>query len=148
MRNMNSIDLPTKMLTFDMKGSTVDREVIKAHDIKKFKYGSDAEKQKLGELLKSLVLKDRDFINLELGVCVSKSDANLLRNMINSDSAFLKSFQITDYSLLLTVFQIPNVTQEDLKNDIKRGEITKQYCSNYRNMLGNKRTLDLFIINY
>ena len=95
-RNMDSLPQITKLLTFDLKGSTVDRQSINKND----------EKLKTDLLFKkysNIVLKDIDLKILKLKFNLNSYDSKNLIKSINNDSDFLEKYQITDYSLLVFV---------------------------------------------
>lgn len=95
-RNMNDQFLDSNILTFDLKGSTVDRQSIKKEDI-------DLKKNILFSKYKNIILKDIDLkitgINIELNPYDGK---NILLSICN-DSMFLQKYDITDYSLLIFI---------------------------------------------
>jgi len=103
----------TKIFTFDLKGSTVDRDVIKSDNLKILKTGNEADKSKIIEKFSKEVLKDKDFTNLDLKFKLSKKDADCLRKMIRSDSELLRLSCVTDYSLFVTIHKY---SAEDLEN--------------------------------
>ncbi len=95
-RNMDSLPQKTKLLTFDLKGSTVDRQSINKND----------EKLKTDLLFKkysNIVLKDIDLKILKLKFNLNSYDSKNLIKSINNDSEFLEKYKITDYSLLVFV---------------------------------------------
>ena len=95
-RNMDSLPQITKLLTFDLKGSTVDRQSINKND----------EKLKTDLLFKkysNIVLKDIDLKILKLKFNLNSYDSKNLIKSINNDSEFLEKYKITDYSLLVFV---------------------------------------------
>ena len=95
-RNMDSLPQKTKLLTFDLKGSTVDRQSINKND----------EKLKTDLLFKKYsnsVVKDIDLKILKLNFNLNSYDSKNLIKSINNDSEFLEKYKITDYSLLVFV---------------------------------------------
>eukprot|EP01016_Furgasonia_blochmanni_P010387 TRINITY_DN14395_c0_g2_i2.p1 TRINITY_DN14395_c0_g2~~TRINITY_DN14395_c0_g2_i2.p1 ORF type:complete len:618 (+),score=180.44 TRINITY_DN14395_c0_g2_i2:65-1918(+) len=85
--------------TYDIKGSSVNRQVIK-------NYGNVSV-----EAL-SKVLKDTDFLNLEKKLYLDAEEALRLNNTVEKDAKFLASLGIMDYSLL-----IKKVVLDPLKTD-------------------------------
>ena len=55
------------------------------------------------EKFKNRILKDTDFKNLGLKVKLSPNDSSHLQALIKKDSEFLKKYDLTDYSLLLSI---------------------------------------------
>lgn len=100
MRNMNELSNDTKMLTFDMKGSTKDRSVLDNKDIEMIK---NDKKEDVIEKNKKKVLKDNDFKELSMSFKLNKKDAQELHQNLASDAEFLKGYNLTDYSILLTL---------------------------------------------
>jgi hypothetical protein len=95
-RNMDSLPQITKLLTFDLKGSTVDRQSINKNDEK-------LKTDLLFKKYKNIVLKDIDLKILKLKFNLNSYDSKNLIKSINNDSDFLEKYQITDYSLLVFV---------------------------------------------
>lgn len=88
MENIGSIT--ENPLIFDMKGSTLDRKVLKNLDVKDIE-GLDKDR----------VYKDVDFFDLIGSFHLSKIEINSILSIIESDTLFLETFNIMDYSLLL-----------------------------------------------
>ena len=86
------------MYTFDLKGSTVDRRIIKRSDLDLIH-----KNEKFFEKYKKSTLKDNDFSDLKLSLLLKKEDANKIVSRIEQDSKFLQSYNLTDYSLLLSI---------------------------------------------
>lgn len=110
MKNMCELPLQTKILTFDIKGSSVDRDCISNSDKKKYldllnKNETKAReyKEEIIKLNKDNVLKDNDLRFLELEFNLSSSDAINLKKAVEKDSEFLEKYEITDYSLLFAL---------------------------------------------
>ena len=95
-RNMNDLPLETKLLTFDFKGSTVNRQTIDKEDI-------DLDTDKLIIKYKNKVLKDIDFGIIGIKIELKPENMNKLISIIDNDSLFLQKFEITDYSLVVFV---------------------------------------------
>ncbi len=86
------------MYTFDLKGSTVDRRIIKRSDLELIH-----KNEKYFEKYKNSTLKDNDFSDLKLSLMLKKEDANKIIAIIEQDTKFLQSYNLTDYSLLLSI---------------------------------------------
>ncbi len=110
---MCEVSPDTKVLTFDMKGSTVDRQVLNDKNVKIVQSGNKQEKERIMSIIKKEVLKDKDFTNLGMKFTLSDSDADLLKRMVKSDSDYLKIFNITDYSILVNIHKY---YKEDMEN--------------------------------
>ena len=95
-RNMNDLPKITKLLCFDFKGSTVDRQSINKEDIK-------LGKEELMNKYKNTVLKDLDLGIIGMDIVLNVNDWEKLLSAIDGDSMFLQNYQITDYSLLVFV---------------------------------------------
>ena len=95
-RNMNDLPLKTKLLTFDFKGSTVDRQIINNSDKK-------LSKEELVKKYKNQVLKDIDLSIIDMKFIINFNDWQQLMSVIDSDSMFLQNYEVTDYSLLAFV---------------------------------------------
>ena len=106
-RNMNDLPLETKLLTFDFKGSTVDRQTIDKNDV-------DLGLEKIIIKYKNKVLKDIDLGILGLKFSISSEDCTKLNSIIDKDSIFLENLEITDYSLV--VFIHKNRLKEKINN--------------------------------
>ena len=98
-RNMNDLPAQTKLLTFDFKGSTVDRQSISNDDIK-------LSKQELLNKYKNIVLKDLDLKIIGMNFVIDFNDWQKLMSVIDSDSMFLQNYD-NDHNKLnkLTSFQ-------------------------------------------
>ena len=55
------------------------------------------------EKFKTKILKDNDFTTLGMKLNISREDAKMLQFEVCSDAEFLKGYNLTDYSILLTV---------------------------------------------
>ena len=120
-RNMNDLPNQTKLLTFDFKGSTVDRQSIKNED-------SKLDKKDLMNKYKNIVLKDLDIGILDLKILLNFNDWKYLISMIDSDSMLLETFQVTDYSLVVFVHKY---RKEDLDNKISHSRIFSSKDNKY-----------------
>mgnify|MGYP002624360497 CR=1 FL=1 len=106
-RNMNDLPIKTKLLTFDFKGSTVDRQSISEEDIK-------LNKQELVNKYKNKVLKDIDLGIIDMKFVIDYNNWQKIMSVIDSDSMFLQNYEVTDYSLLIFVHKY---RKEDLINN-------------------------------
>ena len=81
-RNMNDLFLYSNILTFDLKGSTVDRQSIKKEDI-------NLKKENLFHKYRNIILKDIDLKITDIKIELNPYDGkNILLNICN-DSMFL-----------------------------------------------------------
>ena len=106
-RNMNELPLETKLLTFDFKGSTVDRQTIDKNDV-------DLGLEKIITKYKNKVLKDIDLGIVGLKFSLNSEDCKKLNEIIDKDSIFLENLEVTDYSLV--VFIHKNRLKEKIHN--------------------------------
>ena len=106
-RNMNDLPNQTKLLTFDFKGSTVDRQSINNDDVK-------LNQTELMNKYKKIVLKDLDLKIIGLEIALNLNDYQKLISAIDSDSIFLQNNEVTDYSLVVFVH---NYRKEDVLNN-------------------------------
>lgn len=83
-----------------MKGSTRDRTTIEQKDREMIQNG---KQQEVIEKYRKKVLKDNDFTDLKMQFKLSKKDANNLIQNISLDADFLKGYNLTDYSLFVTI---------------------------------------------
>ena len=95
-KNMNDLFLDSNILTFDLKGSTVDRQSIKKEDI-------NLNKKTLFNKYKNTILKDIDLKIIDIKIELNHFDGSNILNSICNDSIFLQKYDITDYSLLIFV---------------------------------------------
>ena len=116
----------TSLLTFDLKGSTVDRQCISSKD----------EHQLSPEILMKKyakkVLKHKDLSILRLKFILSSYDGKNLITCVDNDSLFLEKYCITDYSLLVFVHKY---NREDL-------------CQNFGNLRIMQSVDNKFIFNF
>ena len=110
-RNMNDLPLNTKLLTFDIKGSTVDRQSIRKKD-------ENINKQELAKKYKTKVLKDKDLGILDMKFVLKNNDCQQLISCIDNDTTFLQNYEVTDYSLLVFVHKYR-------KEDVINNKITR-----------------------
>lgn len=81
--------------TYDLKGSTYDREVLTK---------PKSESESFSRSLNKMILKDLDFINLEKILYISLEDKHKIYAQLRKDADFLSSCGWIDYSLI--VFKI------------------------------------------
>lgn len=112
MKNMCYLPLETKVLTFDLKGSSVDRDCISKDDRL-----SNMEKDNLISKYRNQILKDNDLRFLELPINLNQSDSKNLTQNVENDSYFLEKNNITDYSLLIAIHKFkPDDYRKNLNN--------------------------------
>jgi hypothetical protein len=95
-RNMNDLFLDSNILTFDLKGSTVDRQSIKEEEI-------NLNKKTLFNKYKNIILKDVDLKITDIKILLNPYDGKNILLSICNDSIFLQKYDVTDYSLLIFV---------------------------------------------
>ena len=93
-RNMNDLFLDSNILTFDLKGSTVDRQSIKEEEI-------NLNKKTLFNKYKNIILKDVDLKITDIKILLNPYDGKNILLSICNDSIFLQKYDVTDYSLLI-----------------------------------------------
>ena len=120
-RNMNDLPNQTKLLTFDFKGSTVDRQSIRNEDTK-------LNQTELFNIYKNTVLKDIDIGIIGLEINLDINDYENLMAMIDSDSMFLQNFEVTDYSLIVFVHKY---RKEDIINNKNNSRICRSKDNKY-----------------
>ena len=129
-RNMNDLPLKTKLLTFDFKGSTVDRQIISNSDKK-------LNKEELVKKYKNKVLKDIDLDIIDMKFIINFNDWQQIMSVIDSDSMFLQNYEVTDYSLLAFVHKY---RKEDL--------IKNKDCSRIIPSKDNKYIFNFSIVDF
>ena len=109
MENIAKLDKSCIFNTYDIKGSTHARKVIKEKDriqlISNFSVGK--------------TLKDEDFKVKEKAMVVSTSVKRALLEQIEKDANFFSSIGVIDYSMIL--FKV------DRSNDAKNDEMIRKY---------------------
>jgi 1-phosphatidylinositol-4-phosphate 5-kinase len=120
-RNMDSLPEETKLLTFDLKGSTVDRQSINKIDEK-------LKSNLLMKKYKNKVLKDVDLKILKLNFMLDTNEALNLIKSIKNDSEFLERYEVTDYSLLVFVHKY---RQNDININLINSGVMKSYDKKY-----------------
>jgi len=103
--------LPQVHRKYDLKGSTVDREA--------------SEKEK-GKLLPTL--KDNDFLNDGLKICIGEEGKEALLETLTADVEFLTRLNIMDYSLLLGVHDLDKAV-EDAQQAVEEETDEEEYDS-------------------
>ena len=93
---MDDLPFDTKLLTFDFKGSTVDRQIISKGDL-------GLIREKLWAKYKNKVLKDIDLDLIGLKFILEYENWKNIVSIIDSDSSFLQNLGVTDYSLVVFV---------------------------------------------
>ena len=120
-RNMDDLPFETKLITFDFKGSTVDRQIIAKEDLALIR-------EKLWEKYKNKVLKDMDLDIIGLKFILERVDRDKIISFINSDSSFLQNLEVTDYSLVVFVHKY---REEDLEKNKKCKRIIRDKNRKY-----------------
>lgn len=110
---------------FDLKGSTVDRNTLEPKDRDMIRNG---KKHEVVEKYAKKVLKDNDFKELEFKLKLSKKDAQFLQKNISADAEFLKGYQLTDYSLLLSLHKY---SKDDMNKSFKNYRIMQSFDGDY-----------------
>jgi hypothetical protein len=82
----------------------------------------NGKKNEIIEKYTKKILKDLDFKLLGLNFNLTKKDAQNLVQNITSDAEFLKGYNLTDYSLLLSVHKF---AKEDLDKSFKNYRIMR-----------------------
>lgn len=101
MRNMNNLTSYPRVLTFDLKGSTVDRSVLKNRDLRRI----DQNRDDVIASMRDEILKDNDLRMLDFKFNITKKQAEYLVDALNNDFLILKNHSITDYSLLVNIHE-------------------------------------------
>lgn len=125
-KNMCELPSITSLLTFDLKGSTVDRQCISSKD--EHQLSPEILMQKYAKK----VLKDKDLSILRLKFILSSYDGKNLITCVDNDSLFLEKYCITDYSLLVFVHKY---NREDL-------------CQNFGNLRIMQSVDNKYIFNF
>ena len=124
-KNMNDLPMETKILAFDIKGSTVDRQCINKNDTK-------LNKKELFEKYKNIVLKDIDFNIIGIKIVLEYNNWRNLISAIESDSMFLQNNEVTDYSLLIFIhkYRKEDLNKKKINNRIIPSS-DKKYIFNF-----------------
>lgn len=80
------------------------------------------------EKYNSHILKDMDFRDLGVNFHLTKKDSNILTHFIKNDSEFLRQYNLTDYSLLVTIH---HYTKIDYEKSYKNQRIMKSNDGKY-----------------
>ena len=104
---------------FDLKGSTLGREVLSKKD-KTNKSFDDI----LGKY--SFALKDLDFDYFKKNIYIDENICNELIEQLNADSLLLKECNINDYSLLLGIHKKNFINNINSSNDLQNNEINTE----------------------
>jgi len=90
----------------------VDRRIIKRSDLELIN-----NNEKLVDKYKKSTLKDNDFTDLKLSLSLKKEDAKKILSRIEQDIKFLQSYNLTDYSLLLSMHVFLKEDYEKFKDN-------------------------------
>ena len=120
-RNMNDLFLDSNILTFDLKGSTVDRQSIKEEEI-------NLNKKTLFNKYKNIILKDVDLKITDIKILLNPYDGKNILLSICNDSIFLQKYDVTDYSLLIF---INKYNKQNLEKHIGNPRIMPSADNNY-----------------
>ena len=124
-RNMNDLFCDSNILTFDLKGSTEDRQIIKKENIK-------LPQSELIKIYKNVTLKDNDLKIIGIKLELNHFDAETILNSIYNDSMYLQKYDITDYSLLVFVNKYNKKNLEKRVGNINIiSEVNKKYIFNF-----------------
>ena len=124
-RNMNDLFIYSNVITFDLKGSSVDRQCIKNEDKK-------LSQKDLIQKYKNKTLKDTDLKIMDLKFELNPYDGKNLISSIYNDSLFLQKYDITDYSLLVFVNKYNKKNLEKKVGNLSiMSEVNKKYIFNF-----------------
>lgn len=129
MKNMNELPLSRKYLSFDIKGSSVNRDTIL--DIDKKIYNQGHKETVIGRY-QNKTLKDNDLTFLSLKFNLNSTDARNLILSVENDADFLAKYYVTDYSLFVNI----NKFNKD------------DYRASFRNTRIMKSTEDEYLFNF
>mmetsp|Transcript_19951 Transcript_19951/g.14658 ORF Transcript_19951/g.14658 Transcript_19951/m.14658 type:complete len:193 (+) Transcript_19951:54-632(+) len=96
-------------IRFDLKGSTVGRQV---------------KKHPTDQIDSSVALKDLDFLGMGMKIKLPKVFKELMIKQIKKDSSLFQALNINDYSLLLGIHYIDS--EEEARRLAKMGEANKR----------------------
>ena len=123
MRNIAACPRQYVLRTYDLKGSTFDREVLRKKP--------DVE-------LNKVTLKDIDFLNLERNIYIEEKFKPLIHEILEQDAEFFKIRKLIDFSLI--VFKINKKKYfEDLQNE---GVDVNNFFLNKRELFSLKSTAE------
>lgn len=80
------------------------------------------------EKYKKSILKDNDFSDLKLSLFLNKEESGKILSRINHDAKFLQAYNVTDYSLLLSIH---NFTKEEYETHKHNPRIFKSKDANF-----------------
>ena len=124
-RNMNDLFIYSNILTFDLKGSTVDRQIIKNEHI-------NLPQKDLINKYKNQTLKDTDLKIMGIKLELNPFDGKNILDCIYNDSRFLQKYNVTDYSLLIFVNKYNKTNLEkQVGNYNIMSENNKKYIFNF-----------------
>ena len=75
--------------------------------------------KKMIQKYKNVILKDNDLKDLDISLNLTTEESERIIQQIEDDTAFLNSFNITDYSLLLTINEYKSEDYEKFKDNIR-----------------------------
>ena len=143
---------------FDLKGSTLGREVITKKEINNQNY-----EDILGKY--SFALKDLDFDYYKKNIYINDNICNEIIEQLNADSLLLKKCNINDYSLLIGIHKkkcyiqnnlcinsnINNINDDNISDNINKSQLSLSYdnnknknsSKNFNNIINNKKNIEL-----
>lgn len=125
MRNIANCDSKFKLATYDLKGSKLDREVLK-------------KKNSQNSEIKKMVLKDLDFDSIEKKLYIDDKLKEKLLEILKKDSIFLKFHGLIDYSLLVFKIKKENRDENEKKN-LKNLLSKSNYSSTFMNIFEKEK---------
>ena len=124
-KNMNDLFINSNILTFDIKGSTANRQIIKEEHI-------NLPQKDLINRYKGQTLKDTDLKIMGIKFELNPYHGNNILTAINNDSLFLQKYGIYDYSLLIFVNKYNKKNLEKQVGNINiTAENNKKYIFNF-----------------
>ncbi len=112
-----------KVVSFDIKGSSVNRSELTFEERKMVNNGKVAD---VISGLKNRVLKDTDFKELGIRLLLSKKDYDFLFTYIKEDITFLCKKNIHDYSILINIHQYNEEEYSKFSNNYRVFKSTDQ----------------------
>lgn len=165
-----------KIFTFDLKGSSVDRQILnkkdqelihKYLDKRNITYKNKINVSKLSlERIKALekevylalnyydgeVLKDEDLKSIGFKLMFSDEDSERFIDSIEKDCKLLKDYNITDYSILINVYDLHSyyVSSKDTNEMISRNQKIEEIKENFNYFISidNQYLYEIAIIDY
>lgn len=104
MRNISACPRQYVLRTYDLKGSTFDREVLKKNP--------DVE-------LNKVTLKDLDFLKLEKKIFIEEKYKKRIHEILEKDSAFFMKRNLIDYSLIVFIIDKKKYLEDLAKEEGK-----------------------------